>query len=430
MYAPGVDPSTMAAARHLRSLRRLLRSPERIRRAQLDGLLALLEVAAATPAYRELYPTPLPPVSTAEDLARLPVIDRSTLAELPMEARLAPGARPEVRSFSSGTSGVIFHTARSRAEERAERALWMRPGLARGWPTSRTLMLRLGNARWSEELTFDGAIAFIGAFAPPPVLARAVLQVRPDLLVGPPNSLLEIGGELGGYRARGVLSTAEQLDEGMRTDLADGFDCEVVDVYATSEAGPIAWQCPARDGYHVNADAVVVETLDDEGRPTEPGTVGEVTLTVLFSRTMPLVRYRVGDLAALDDGACTCGIALPRMGRVEGRSFDRMVTRDGRLLSPWRFGLANALGDDWMDATRTYRVVQRGVGDFLVEAVWRAGPRPDLQQRIEETYARTLGEPVTVELRSVTEVPRDRSGKVRILTSLVARAAHATAFPS
>ena len=47
---------------------------------------------------------------------------------------------------------------------------------------------------------------------------------------------------------------------------------------------------------------------------------GDVIVTDLLNRAMPLIRYRIGDVAALSPASrCRCGRALPRLSRVEGR---------------------------------------------------------------------------------------------------------------
>ncbi len=48
---------------------------------------------------------------------------------------------------------------------------------------------------------------------------------------------------------------------------------------------------------------MVVEIVDDEGRPLPPGEPGEVVATPLQVTGMPLVRFRTGDIATLHDGA-------------------------------------------------------------------------------------------------------------------------------
>ena len=69
-----------------------------------------------------------------------------------------------------------------------------------------------------------------------------------------------------------------------------------------------AWQCPRRSGYHINADVLEVEIVS-----------GEVVVTHFGMRTMPFIRYRLGDLAALSEKSCSCGRRLPRHGALAAR---------------------------------------------------------------------------------------------------------------
>jgi hypothetical protein len=76
------------------------------------------------------------------------------------------------------------------------------------------------------------------------------------------------------------------------------FGLRTCDILGTIELGDIAWQCDRREGYHVSADAVIVEYLRD-GRPVGPGEEGRIVCTSLYGYTMPLIRYAahiIGDI--------------------------------------------------------------------------------------------------------------------------------------
>ena len=73
------------------------------------------------------------------------------------------------------------------------------------------------------------------------------------------------------------------------------FGVAVADNYGSTEAF-LAWACPA-GSYHINAEHVIVEVVDDAGNPARPGAPGRVLVTTLQNRIMPLVRYEIGDYA-------------------------------------------------------------------------------------------------------------------------------------
>jgi phenylacetate-coenzyme A ligase PaaK-like adenylate-forming protein len=84
----------------------------------------------------------------------------------------------------------------------------------------------------------------------------------------------------------------------------------------------------AQAGLHVNEDHFLVEVVDPgSGRPLAPGERGELVFTTLTKEAMPLLRYRTGDIAALDRSACACGRTLARMSKVTGRRDDMLVVR-------------------------------------------------------------------------------------------------------
>ena len=74
-------------------------------------------------------------------------------------------------------------------------------------------------------------------------------------------------------------------------------------------------------------DGVYVEVLRPDGSPARAGEVGMVVVTDLVNRAMPIIRYQVGDTAALASGQCRCGRGLPLLDSIAGRVADYVVFR-------------------------------------------------------------------------------------------------------
>ncbi len=102
---------------------------------------------------------------------------------------------------------------------------------------------------------------------------------------------------------------------------------------AVQEVGVVALQCPQAPVLHVSSEHVVVEVLDDDGAPCEPGRVGRVVVTDLQNFATPLVRYEVGDFAVAGE-ACACGRTLPVLTSVAGRTRDLFVRANGERFCP------------------------------------------------------------------------------------------------
>ena len=94
----------------------------------------------------------------------------------------------------------------------------------------------------------------------------------------------------------------------------------------TEMRGPgVAFSCEYFQ-LHINEDCFYPEVIDPvTEEPLEEGEEGELVLTPLGRSALPLLRYRTGDLTALDRSPCRCGRTLVRMRRVRGRIEEMIV---------------------------------------------------------------------------------------------------------
>lgn len=130
-------------------------------------------------------------------------------------------------------------------------------------------------------------------------------------------------------KLRQARSYSEALRPGLRELVRAAWGVEVADVYSCEEAGHIALQCPRHEHYHVQSENLLVEILDESGRPCGPGETGRVVLTTLHNFAMPLIRYEIGDYAEVGE-PCDCGRELPVLRRIHGRRRNMIVLPDGR----------------------------------------------------------------------------------------------------
>jgi phenylacetate-CoA ligase len=128
----------------------------------------------------------------------------------------------------------------------------------------------------------------------------------------------------------GVLG-AEPWTEGMRRQIEAQMGIAAVNIYGLSEVmGPgVSNECvQAKQGSHIFEDHFLAEVVDPQtGEPLPASQVGELVLTTLTKEAIPVIRYRTGDLTALDPEQCRCGRTLVRMGPVVGRTDDMLIIR-------------------------------------------------------------------------------------------------------
>jgi phenylacetate-coenzyme A ligase PaaK-like adenylate-forming protein len=120
-------------------------------------------------------------------------------------------------------------------------------------------------------------------------------------------------------RPRGVVSASEVLTVETRRRAEAAWGRAPFDTYVATETAGIASDC-SHHRKHLYEDLVIVESVDEHHRPVPAGTVGaSVLVTVLFSRTQPLIRYEMSDCVALSTDRCGCGIGFALLGHIEGR---------------------------------------------------------------------------------------------------------------
>lgn len=210
-----------------------------------------------------------------------------------------------------------------------------------------------------------------------------------------------------------AVSNAEPLHDHQRRVIAEAFRCPVRDTYGMVESVAAASECH-EGGMHVWPDAGLVEVFDEADRGVPTGVAGRLICTGLLNDVMPLIRYDVGDRAALADVTDEpdgCGRRLPLLERIEGRVSDNLVTRDGRRvfwINPVFYDLA----------VREAQVVQESLDRVVVSVVvddgWNAADEDTIAQRLGQRLAG-----VNVVVRRVRAIPRGANGKFRPVVNLV-----------
>jgi phenylacetate-CoA ligase len=392
---------------------------ELIRRATVD-----------VPYYRALFARErLRPedIRTLEDLRRVPLLDKDTVrAELErgLRSRRAD-PRMLLRVTTSGSTGEPFAIDVERDQLELRWASTMRALEWTGWRwgdrQARLWHQTIGMSRSQivrERL--DACLlrrSFIPAFELHPDNLGAFLdrlrRQRPVLLDGYAevlNLLAYFAAEHGyeGVRPRAVMSSGQVLTEQVRREIEQRFGAEVYDKYGSREFSGIAYECSAHQGHHVMAESYIVELLCD-GRPARPGETGEVVITDLSNHCLPLIRYRIGDLAvAMDErDRCPCGRGLPRIGRIEGRTSSLVLCADGTWLPGSFFA---HFFKDYHASIRHYRVAQHEPGAFELELVkGYAFSEAELERMLRALHEHVGG--TRVEVRFVETIPLGRTGK-------------------
>ncbi len=167
---------------------------------------------------------------------------------------------------------------------------------------------------WGATALGAMVIPFGSPAMTPPRFSRQALEVlAPAVINGVPSYLtrfldgLAADGAPGLDTVRTLQCAGEVLTPILRRRLAQVVPgATVFDQYGMTEFGPIAAECAAHEGMHLLEDGLLCEVVDAAGRGLDEGE-GELVVSSLENRAMPLIRYRTGDRVALVPGNCACG---------------------------------------------------------------------------------------------------------------------------
>ncbi len=164
---------------------------------------------------------------------------------------------------------------------------------------------------------------------------QLIQDFDPDIIMVTPSYMLNIADELDRQGVdtkklslRVGIFGAEPWTSSMRTELEQRLNIDAVDIYGLSEVmGPgVAQECvETKDGPTIWEDHFYPEIINPEtGELLSDGEEGELVFTSLTKETMPIIRYRTGDLTRLLPGSAR---TMRRMDKITGRSDDMLIIR-------------------------------------------------------------------------------------------------------
>ncbi len=171
-------------------------------------------------------------------------------------------------------------------------------------------------------------------------------RMKPTVLVAVPSFLLKLidfakahNFDLQNSSVKKVICIGENIRQpnfefnNLGKRIKEQWNVQLFSTYASTEMQTAFSECEAGKGGHHHPELIIVELLDEENNPVQPGESGEVTITSLGIEGMPVLRYKTGDISANHHEACSCGRKTLRLGPVIGRK-NHMLKYKGTTLYP------------------------------------------------------------------------------------------------
>jgi phenylacetate-CoA ligase len=355
-------------------------------------------------------------VRSVDDLEKLPVLTKEEiLAGYPIRMA-ATGYRPEnsFRCVSSGTNGVRGEYMSDWSTRDTNEALLYRARSSFGFRPGHVecvFSFLPHKERWYERFGFLRKVD-ISMKEDPARALEELARLSPDTLYSVPTYLQYLCSQTGANRdvvsPLFVLTSGELLDPGTREELREAFQCPVVDIYGAAEAPYISGECPVQEGQHLNTVNVLVEICRD-GEQVSPGERGDILITTLTNRAMPLIRYGIGDAGSISPEECSCGRHGEMLQSLEGRMDDFLKNHHGEVPSMMaRLAVTHP-------KVEGYKIIQETL-DRLHVQVMGEDVDQDAEAAIASNLRDVMGDPeLRVIFGRVRSIEPDPSGKRRVV---------------
>ncbi len=372
-------------------------------------------------------------ISSTADLQKLPLLDKSTVTNRMREFLARNTDRSKlIWNHTSGTTGRPFGLFVDRRVEDMWNALLFRH---RSWGGYQYDRLRI---------TFGGRVIVPFETKRPPFwrynlpgrqvhfssfhlseenLPHYVKRLRTlgaEVMDGYPSAIHILARYMAQHGLqvplKAVFVASEPLYDYQRAAMEAAFTCEVFNIYGLAERCASSGECEKHEGNHHHMEESIVEILDSEGNSVPDGQCGEIVGTSLVNYTMPLLRFRTGDLCAYQTKPCSCGRGLRLMTPVDTKKEDVILTPDGRYISP--SVLTHPLKP--LHGIEKTQIVQEDRCHFVVKLVQGDGrvSKHDLGELVNALQS-LLGKEAKIEVDFVDDIPRTAAGKFRFVISKV-----------
>lgn len=158
-------------------------------------------------------------------------------------------------------------------------------------------------------------------------LSATVMITTPSIALIMAKKLESEGYDVSDNNLRLIGTTGEDVLPGLRKEIEQKWGAEISAMYAATEA-VIGVECKYHNGYHVWADDLLIEVVDEQGARVKEGQKGSLVITKLFGEAIPLIRYKLGDKVSFSWEKCRCGMEYPRIW-FEGRGENSFVLASG-----------------------------------------------------------------------------------------------------
>ena len=249
-------------------------------------------------------------------------------------------------------------------------------------------------------------------------IIQELVNFKPQVIRGYVSALYSIANILENSEIKltdleSVVTSAEYLPNGIWEYFERVFNCPIYNLYGGTEAPAIGVNSKENHNIIISEDLYFIEVLDENGNDVKPGEQGLITITDLYSKAMPLIRYQIGDMAIIDENFYHFSEKFRYFVSVEGRTNDIFELEDGSLIYSHLWYIYFR-GEDWIDR---FCVIQHDKRTIEIQLVVKAFNNKQID--IFKKKISSIFNGVDLLWTFVDKLPSQSGGKQRAVMSFV-----------
>ena len=201
-----------------------------------------------------------------------------------------------------------------------------------------------------------------------------------------------------------VITTIGPLTEQARNLIQENLKCKVYNQYGSREVGALGCECTEQDGLHTFPWANFIECIDTDGNRSNKG---EIVVTTLENYSMPLLRYKLGDVIEMGDCNCNCKRNTPKIKKINGRTLGYFIKDDNSLVHS-HFIVETLFYHNWIEQ---FQVIQKKINEIQIKIVTKSIPPETILNEIKAKSKILMGNNCNIIFSFETEIEKSPSGK-------------------
>ncbi len=427
---------------------------EQLKRYQNKKFKEIFRYAWDIPIYRKKYKKcgiGLNDIKGIEDIQKLPVISKDDIRESYPEG-IKPKNYDKHHWFllsTSGSTGSPFFMYYDRYT--AIKALfgYVRALKAYGgnWNKSKIALIADTKPGGIENLIFKESISpflnkiisidniktiYVGEKIEK--IIEELNKFQPEFIGSDPTmfrmlSLKKNEGFLKDVNPRVMFSSGSMIDNYSRLCIEKSFDAKLYDVYASTEAGVVGFQCLKEPIYHINSDLIYTEFLDDNQNSVDFGQPGNIVITRLFGKGTPIIRYSgLNDIVVPINRNAGCGLKTQMIKHIEGRAMEFIKLPNGKTIAPFHLTTipASVMSDCNNFKIKQFQIIQHKIDEIEIlividKKLRNIGPSvKNIIYELEKRYIEKTESLVKITINEVDEIDKDcRSDHMKLIISKI-----------